>query len=78
MPVLVVGFVILTIARTMAGMAPADPAAVQAARAAGRLAGAKVVDVRRTGTEINDVPQYELELLVDPRDRSPTGRPCAS
>lgn len=71
MPVLVVGFVILTIARTVAGMAPADPAAVQAARAAGRLAGAKVVDLRRTGTEINDVPQYELELLVDPRDRSP-------
>ncbi len=71
LPITIIGLVLVNVARSFASMAPPDPEAVEAARAAGRLAGAKVLDVRRTGTVINDVPQYDVELLVDPRDRGP-------
>lgn len=46
-----------------------SPAAIAAAREAGRLAPAGVVRLTRTGTEINGVRVYRIELIVEPSDR---------
>lgn len=46
-----------------------SPAAIAAAREAGRLAAAGVVRLTRTGTEINGVRVYRIELIVEPSDR---------
>lgn len=71
MPVLVLGVVLMSVGRTMRSMAAPAPEAIDEARAAGRVCGAEVLDLTRTGMEINDVPQYEIELYVDARDRAP-------
>lgn len=63
----------LILISTLSGLLPdqthATPEVIERARAEGRLAPAGVVRVDRTGTEINEVPVYRLELLVDPADR---------
>lgn len=69
---MVVLFTLVGIGTTMASIRlPSTPQDLEAADREGRVALAKVLSVRETGTLINDRPLCELRLLVAPRTRAP-------
>jgi hypothetical protein len=59
--------VLVAVGRGLRGLAVASPEEVDRARAAGRLALARVDVLRQTGTQVNDQPLCELDLTVAPR-----------
>lgn len=77
-----VGFVLwllLTLVRIFAAVAKSMPGGPQKAGAETppqQLALARVESIRRTGLELNDQPQCDLELVVSPKPG--TGRPYAT
>ncbi|TCI97764.1 hypothetical protein [Aeromicrobium sp. IC_218] len=65
--VAVLSGVLVAVGRGLRGLAVASPEEVEAARAAGRLAVARVDALRQTGTQVNDQPLCEIDLTVAPR-----------
>lgn len=61
----------LVIIRFVTRYAAPSKSRVNAARAAGRSANAVVTDLRATNTEINEFRVYQIDLVVDSRDRAP-------
>ncbi|MCI2958994.1 hypothetical protein MN032_14960 [Agromyces atrinae] len=60
---------VVLIAKTMSGIRltrSPDPSALARAEAEGRLALARILRIRRTGTEINDQPVCDIDLVVAP------------
>jgi len=58
--------VFLGIGKTTGSLSAPDPKLVEAAVGAQRIGLARVEDATATGTSINDVPVYDLDLLVKP------------
>ncbi|WP_456285315.1 hypothetical protein M1D46_08765 [Microbacterium sp. JZ70] len=62
-------FPLVLVARSMGSLAGLHPKKIEAARAAGRFAPARIDALRRTGTTINDQPVCEIDVSVAPADR---------